>query len=104
MLKEMNDYKELLITSGNQAVKEVFGDEYVYELHGIKYNIDYNDTKDKYDIGIIVIEGIYGISGDDKSWNNVALTLFISDAFHPDNPQFIKGAFFGKFQALEENN
>lgn len=104
MLKEMNDYKELLITSGNQAVKEVFGDEYEYELHNIEYNIDYDDTKDKYDIGIISVKGIYGIQGEDDSWQKVVLTLFISEHFHPDNPQFIKGTFFGKFQALQENN
>lgn len=104
MLKEMNDYKELLITSGNQAVKEVFGDEYEYELHNIEYTIDYDDTKDRYDIGIISVKGIYGIQGEDDSWQKVVLTLFISEYFHPDNPQFIKGAFFGKFQALQENN
>ena len=104
MFKEMNEYKDLLITSGNQAVKEIFGNDYEFELHNINYDIDYNNTKDKYEISLIIIDGAYGVTGEDKSWKKLRLTLFISEAFHPDNPQFIKGAFFGKFQALEEND
>lgn len=102
MLKEIEKYRKLITEAATIAVREVFGTHYVLELRNINFTISYSDKKDSYEVALIDIEGTWGIENTDDIWKNIDLTLYNIEEYNLEDPQFLRGVFFGKFQALDD--
>ena len=102
MIKEMNKYKDILTEAGNIAAREVYGRDYHFELHDIRFSIDYDDTTDGNEISLIDIDGSVGIENDNNSWKRIHITLYNIKDYAIDNVQYLKGVLFGYLQAKEE--
>jgi len=95
-------FKDDIIESANIAVREIFGVSYEFELDNINFNISYDDETESYEACLIELKGRFGDNDKPDTFKNFNLTLYNIKEYDLENKQYLRGVFFGKFQAIEE--